>query len=559
MGQGEVIAQVGQTTVVFPDGVAPAGTKAKVSLKPSSEMSFDEALTMSEIVEIGLEEGLQPEAPVTITIPVDAGTASASEVAESYFVFGLGVADDGTESFHTGSFDAASSAFSMTVDHFSTFTVLGLDIGAALEEARTAVMQGIGFEFAAPDCINRPAVIDGTTYEVISPAAAHMCTEERNGSLVVTAYPAIAIPYLITSAPSNNGETTGDEISLSTAGMIVIARALGLLDSGGKTGIFPGAKAVHTFDGTPESIQFVLEQYPVLLLMAILAETLDVLGLTSIEQLEGLQCLVDVADSNSAFSEGITGEAMGAFATTFFSCAGAVGDLTPLGRFVLSVLGAAPGLLVSGFLGATLEFTGLATQYVEVTVTPPAPPKAPDTHALLNAELPPNVCWTGIDGWEHESGIQLTDGVGIARWPDGSFADASVIESSVLGVVDLNGDGRDEAVMALACSGSHPDTCCAGRSSKMVTVATLAVADDGTLQLAAPSFMGGESLPGDEFGPAPRQIVSVELQGNTVVTSETIIYADHYTEDQVGGDPYLPVTVTYQFTDDGWIGSEPRN
>ena len=39
VGQGEVRAEVGEATVVFPDGVAPAGTKATVELRPREDWS----------------------------------------------------------------------------------------------------------------------------------------------------------------------------------------------------------------------------------------------------------------------------------------------------------------------------------------------------------------------------------------------------------------------------------------------------------------------------------------------------------------------------------------
>lgn len=48
------------------------------------------------------------------------------------------------------------------------------------------------------------------------------------------------------------------------------------------TGVFPGAKATYRFTGQPAAVSLKLEQYPVLLLMVILAKTLDTLRLISV-------------------------------------------------------------------------------------------------------------------------------------------------------------------------------------------------------------------------------------------------------------------------------------
>ena len=189
--------------------------------------------------------------------------------------------------------------------------------------------QGIGLEFPAPDCVGKPVTINGTKFEVVSPAGAHLCVGEDRGSVVVSAYPAVAMPYLMTSVPKVDGMTTQTEITLSTSALIAFAGTLGLLGKNSKTGVFPGAKASYTFKGTPGSIAFNLEQYPVLLLMVILAKTLDTLGIATIDRLDDLQCLVDVAGTESALRDRIDGEGVGSFARSFFSCAGTVAGPQP--------------------------------------------------------------------------------------------------------------------------------------------------------------------------------------------------------------------------------------
>lgn len=556
VGQGEVHAQVGEAMVVFPDGVAPAGTNATVRLKAASHAPDTGVTAMSEVVEVTLDGGLQPMVPVTVNIPVRPDGVTASTVADEYWLFVSSVEADGTESFVAGAFDATTNSYSVTVEHFSDFKVLGVDVGAALDEVRTAIMQGIGLEHSAPACVGKPATVQGTKYEVVSAPGAHLCVEEKQGSVLVSAYPAVAMPYLITTKPRVDGATAPTEVTVGAVSVIAFAKALGFIGEGSNTGVFPGAKASYLFKGAPPSIQLDLEQYPVLLLMVILAKTLDTLGITSIDELDGLQCLADVAETNSALNKGVTGEGVGAFVRSFFSCAGTVAELTPLGKFLIAAVGTAPALLVTSVVGIINEVTGQATQHVDVTVTPPLAGRMTDQE-LMGAELPPNVCWTGEAGWEHANSIRLRGGQGVARAADGSFGGASILETKVVGRADLDGDGRQEIVLSLLCTGSQPENCCAGRTSVMPAVGVFTIQNGQTLTKRAPTLMGGASAPGDKFGPAHRHITSVSLRGETIVTSEAIVYPENYTADQVGGDPFLPVTVEYRLNRGTWTASRP--
>ena len=176
---------------------------------------------------------------------------------------------------------------------------------------------------------------------------------------------------------------------------------------------------------------------------------------------------------------------------------------------------------------------------------------------VLDSQLPANVCWTGKVGFDHASPIQLKRGKGTAWNKDGSFGGASILETEVLGRVDLNGDGKKEIILSLDCAGSPPEDCCAGRSSLVTTLAVLAPSTSHSLDKVAPSLMGGASAPGNEYGPADRKIGSATLRGRAIVTTEYITYPEQYTPDQVGGDPYQPVEVEYKLERGTWIASRP--
>ncbi len=551
VGQGQVSASVGDAIVIFPAGVAPAGTGAKVVRKPAT--APDEGLVaLSDTIDISLEGGLQPAQPVSIVLPVQLPASLSTKEVTDMWLFVASKRSDGQEDYASGTYDPAAKAYTVNVKHFSDFKVLGIDVGAALDEVRTSIMQGLGLEYPAPDCVGKSATVNDVKYEAVSPPGAHLCLSASNGTLVVEAYPAVAMPYLLTPKPKVDGTTAATETSLSTASLIAFARALRLIGTHSTTGVFPGAKATYRFTGQPAAVSLKLEQYPVLLLMVILAKTLDTLGLATIDKLEDLQCLSDVASTNTAVNKGINGESVGAFARSFFSCAGTLSDLSPLGRFLIAAIGTAPALLVTAIVGIINEFTGLATQRVDLTVTS----LRPTSSYLLNSELSAHVCWTGKVGWDHATPIQLKDGQGTAFAPDGSFGGASVIGTKVVGWADLDGDGRQEVVLALECAGSPPEQCCAGRQSTATTVVAFAV-NGRKLTKAAPSLMGGQSGPGDKYGPADREISSAKLSGSTVVTKEYIVYPEGYTAQQVGGDPYATVTVKYTLRNGAWAASRP--
>lgn len=552
VGEEAQRVEVAGAVVTFPQGVAPAGTTATVKVTSAAEDAPPNAAVLSSAIEITLGGDLQPSAPVQVMIHLNENAPSPTTIAEEYWLFGSATSSDGTEAFVTGAYDQGTNTFTFAADHFTSFRVLGVDVGRVMGEVHTAIMQGLGLELPAPECRDNSVEVAGSKYEVVSYPEAHLCLGNEDGNLVVTAYPALGMPYVVTSTPRGAATSRATEVNIGTAGIIAFAEALGLTGLDGAAGLFPGARASFTLDGAPAAVRLDFHQEPGLLLMMILARTLDVFGVTTVEVLQNLQCLADVVESSSALHGGLSGEAVGSFAKAFFNCAESVADLTPWGKFLLTVVGTAPALLVTAVIGMVNELTGQGSRSVDLLVTPPT---RPSNHSLLNSPLPGDVCWSGEGGWLSEEPIQLVDGSGAAYQADGEFAGVGIIGTEILGLVDLNSDGTDEIVLALRCAGSPPETCCAGRSSMMLAVAVLTVAGDNRLTKFAPTLMGGASEPGDQYGPASRQITDVQLRGETVVTSESIIYADHYTADQVGGDPYALVTVEYRLTGDGWVAS----
>lgn len=188
----------------------------------------------------------------------------------------------------------------------------------------------------------------------------------------------------------------------------------------------------------------------------------------------------------------------------------------------------------------TNEVMGLVNDDINPTLT---------NRQLANITIPAHSCGTSDYGWDSDEPIRLKDGTGVAKFVDGTYAGATILESSVVGRADFNGDGADEVALRLMCSGSEPEHCCAGQSSLLNFAAIFEVNRSGTLQRIGKPIMGGSS------GPADHYITSIRLVGKTIVTTERLLYAHNYKASKVGGDPFRAMTVKYSLRNGQWVNS----
>lgn len=174
---------------------------------------------------------------------------------------------------------------------------------------------------------------------------------------------------------------------------------------------------------------------------------------------------------------------------------------------------------------------------------------------VLNSSIPAGSCGDGKTvGWKQPVSIKLHNGDGVARFANGSFAGSSMMGAKVLGFADIDGDGRKDVVLEFTCIGSTPDLCCAGRASHATFIDALSIDGDRKLHMIGPVIRAGVSLPGDQYGPADRDIRSASLTGTTVTTLEYIYYYEQYTPAQVGGrDPLALVPVQHRYLNGRWV------
>lgn len=374
----EALIRDGGTTIDFhgivvslPDGVAPVGTKVSVRREAQKGTSA-EAVAVSDGVVIELEGGLQPAEPLTLVFPVSQNEVpDADDMPELLVV--RSTSGDGQVDLHAGTYDEKAGTYTVDVDHLSGFQVFGIDLGAVLQEVRTGVMQGLGLEFPAPDCVGEAVTIDEVTYRVESPPQSWICLEAKADALVVKAYPNSAIPFVVGSWPSAEVRTSPTEVQLATSTLVVLAKHLGFTDST-QAAVMPGTMAELRFSSAPEAVTVTFEQYPALLLVAILITTvdtiLDVLGVqTFIRDVPAaLQCFADAADVADR-GVALNGESAGGITRAFFDCAGPMlGDALSASirrsAFVgdgFGILGRLPDSGVGGGCGLSAGVPGLST------------------------------------------------------------------------------------------------------------------------------------------------------------------------------------------------------
>lgn len=376
VGSGPTTTEFHGITVSLPAGVAPVGTEV-VLRREAQSGTRSPAVAVSDGLRVDLGDGLQPAQPVTLVFPLDRDELPAVEDPAQLLVV-RSTSTDGQVRLHTGTYDAENATYTVNVDHLSNFQVFRLDLDAVLREVHTAVMQGLNLEYPKPDCVGQTATIDGVTYNVISPPQSWICLESDGDDLIVTASPNSAIPFVVTSQPSAALMTLPSDVTLATSTIITIARSLNFIGTG-QAAVMPGAHAELRYQPAPDAATLTFEQYPVLLLMAILATTVEtitiVLGIPFVlaDLLNDLQCLGTVAATANR-GVALDGETTGGVIRAFFDCVGPLmGDaLGPAGVIITAILGAAPSYLIASLLGLVNVLTGQSRAKVTLDVQKPA-------------------------------------------------------------------------------------------------------------------------------------------------------------------------------------------
>ncbi|WP_424708152.1 hypothetical protein [Microbacterium sp. SLBN-111] len=127
-------------------------------------------------------------------------------------------------------------------------------------------------------------------------------------------------------------------------------------------------------------------------------------------------------------------------------------------------------------------------------------------------------------GWGPSKPVQLSGGKGETF--DSSGSGTGILDTRLIGAKDLTGDGADDAVLLIDCTGTPAAHCCAGRASILPTVIALDLAGANPVLIGNP--ITGGSLASSE-GPVPTKIGTLDgrtpvLDGKDILTYEAPIY-----------------------------------
>ena len=187
----------------------------------------------------------------------------------------------------------------------------------------------------------------------------------------------------------------------------------------------------------------------------------------------------------------------------------------------------------------------------------PQPPPADVAQLVRAMTFPAGTCGNGSRGWSQTAPITVRDGDGEAITASGEFGGASIRDAKLVGWVDPAGTGTHDAVVSFICFGSTFAMCCAGRSSMMEFIRVFDFADPQAPRPIGETIMPGESpIRGKSYGEA-RRIDQIRVDGSTIITEETLIYAD--TSGATAALDHAPdatIEVTHRYTDGRWVSTE---
>jgi len=359
--------EIDGASVTIPPGVAPDGSVARIadtSHDFGEMVTYATALRAPVVVTIG--DGIQPTAPITISLRIDDSKVSTeSWSSSSTFAFLSQPASGEEPELIPATWNDKQGTLTAEVAHLSWFQPIQFDLNALWKGARDSLMQGLGIESAQPDCVDKKATISGATYSAISPWGAWVCFAEDDG-VVIELTSNAAIPFLVTSTPKVSAQSQPEFGVKGAASQAVF----NLLFKSEGTLLAPGGSVMIEFgDKVPKSLQ--LEQYPAMLLLAILLTVVDVALPSSISQavlldkFAAAECLVKIA--NTAAVGTLSAKTAGALVQAFFSCASvALGDAGPTAKIVLAILSAAPAFFAGSVIGMINEFTGNGSMRVDI-------------------------------------------------------------------------------------------------------------------------------------------------------------------------------------------------
>jgi Ca-activated chloride channel family protein len=186
----------------------------------------------------------------------------------------------------------------------------------------------------------------------------------------------------------------------------------------------------------------------------------------------------------------------------------------------------------------------------------PTKPSGVTDDTIRNMTFPAGTCGNDSLGWNNTVPITVRDGEGEARTPSGDFGGASITDATMVGWLDADADGTEDALVSFTCFGSPKAMCCAGRTSMMKFIRVFDFSDPTSPRSIGETIMPGSSpLRGKTYGET-RGIDQIRVDGSAIITEEKLIYPESATTADLGYSPYATIEVTHRFTNGQWTSSE---
>jgi hypothetical protein len=360
---------------VAPPGVAPEGTEAALQ-RIDRVVAADLAGVVSTLaapISLTLGDGLQPASPIDLRFDIDESALSGEEWASDDTLMIITQSEDGTIDLLPT--QREGDVLVATTNHLSWFQPIQLDLGAALQSARTFVMESLGLEYPAPDCVGQTATAsDGAEYSILQGSAVHSCIKAAGDTITVNLYAATAMPYRVKSWPAVTGGalpgTDSGSILMTLASKWVPSASGGVLMGGGSSAQFE-----FTTANPPQFLE--ARQDAHMLIGSVLLNLVGIIlrplsgGAELVTKIGQLDCLSGVLTTGS--SDSVDASTAASIFRTFLACVNTLGPAIPLpAAIVLGLLGAVPALVAGSAIGLVNEITGKAVERIEVSssVTP---------------------------------------------------------------------------------------------------------------------------------------------------------------------------------------------
>lgn len=362
-------------TIRSSSAVAPDGTNAVLELiqQPVAAELATVVSALSEPISLTLDGGLQPSSPIDLRFEFDESALSHEEWATDDTILVVTQSDDGAVGLLPTTREG--NVVTATTDHLSWFQPIQLNLGAAIGQARKFVLEALGLELPAPDCVGKTAMSStGAEYSIAQGGAVYSCIKATGEKITVNLYAATSMPYRVKSWPAVVGGTVpgtdSSSIFTTLANKYVPSASGGVL-------MGSGASAQFEFSAAKPPQFFEARQDAHMLVGAVLLNLLGIVmkplsgGAALMEKIGQLDCLSGVITTGS--SDTFDASTAAGLFRTFLACVNTLGPAISLpAAIVLTLIGTVPALFAGAAIGLVNEVTNKAVQRIEVTssVTP---------------------------------------------------------------------------------------------------------------------------------------------------------------------------------------------